>query len=52
MVGDNIDTDIKGAESSGIEAILYDYKDKYRDYPGARITDLLLIIPDYSSNLE
>ena len=46
FVGDNLKTDIKGAENNGIESILYDFKDEYKDYHGARITDLLKIISD------
>ncbi|MCK5148887.1 HAD-IA family hydrolase [bacterium] len=44
MIGDNPDTDIKGAEEYGIDSILYDYDDKYRDYQGARIVDLMEIL--------
>ncbi len=47
MIGDNLETDIKGAESNGIESILYDYNDEYKDYQGVRITDLVSIITDY-----
>jgi len=46
MVGDNLETDIKGAESNDIESILYDIKDEHKDYRGVRITDLLMIISD------
>ena len=44
MIGDNLEDDIRGAENYGIKSILYDYKDKYKNYHGDRITDLLMII--------
>ena len=43
MIGDNLNADIRGAEDYGIESVLYDYKDEYKDYRGNRITDLLMI---------
>jgi len=48
MIGDNLENDIKGAESNGIESILYDYNDEYKDYHGAKITDLLTIIRGFN----
>lgn len=39
MVGDSLMDDIKGAESSGLKALLLDYKGKNPDYP-KRITDI------------
>jgi len=44
MVGDNLDTDIRGAEDYGIESILYDYQNRYKDYSGIRIADLQSLI--------
>ena len=44
MIGDDPETDIKGAEQCGINSILYDCDDKYKDFQGSRITDLLMIL--------
>lgn len=44
MVGDNLESDILGAQKNGIDSILYAPKNKYPDYKGKRITDLLQII--------
>lgn len=40
MIGDNIDTDIKGALNVGIKTILYDYKNIYKDFAYDRITKI------------
>lgn len=40
MIGDNIDIDIKGAINSGMDAILFDYKDIYINSKYKRITKL------------
>ena len=39
MIGDNIDIDIKGANDSGINSILIDYRNRYEGY-GNRITHI------------
>ena len=44
MVGDNLESDIIGARSSGIDTILYDKENKYPDHNGMRITNLLMIV--------
>jgi len=44
MVGDNLESDIYGAQRSGIDTILYAPQNKYPDYDGIRITDLLMIV--------
>ena len=46
MVGDSIESDITGAKSFGIDTILYDPNNKYPDYKGMKITNLLTIIED------
>lgn len=43
MVGDNLKSDIDGAQNSGIKAILYASKEKYPDFSGKRIDDLLML---------
>lgn len=40
MIGDNIDTDIKGALNAGLRVILYDYKKIYKDFAYDRITKI------------
>ena len=47
LVGDNLETDIKGADDYGIDSILYDFKYINIDYHGAKITDLLKVISAY-----
>ena len=39
MIGDNIDIDIKGANDTGINSILIDYRNRYEGY-GNRITHI------------
>ncbi|MCD4817607.1 MAG: HAD-IA family hydrolase [Candidatus Cloacimonetes bacterium] len=41
MVGDNLETDINGAQRFGIDTILYASKDYYPEYHGMRIDNLL-----------
>jgi putative hydrolase of the HAD superfamily len=43
MVGDNLDADIKGAQAVGIRAILYAPQQKYPEYLGERVDDLLQV---------
>lgn len=43
IVGDNLDSDIKGAQNSGIDGILYASKEKYPDFTGNRVNDLLMV---------
>ena len=43
MIGDSLESDIKGAKSFGIETILYDPNNKYPDYKGTKIANLLMI---------
>src|SRR3989344_8394981 len=38
MIGDSMSSDIKGAEGVGIQTLLADYKNKFPDYKGPRVT--------------
>ncbi len=40
MIGDNLEKDVLGAENSGIDGILYDFNNQYKDYQGSSINDL------------
>ena len=44
MVGDNLESDILGAQAQGIDSILYASEDKYPEYDGARVSNLLSIL--------
>ena len=46
MIGDSMSSDIKGAEGVGIQTLLADYKNKFPDYKGPRVTSLRSI-PEY-----
>ena len=39
MIGDNTNTDIKGAIEVGMQVILFDYKNMYSDLPYQRVTN-------------
>ena len=52
MIGDNLETDIRGAQENGIESILYDYNNNHQDYNGNRITNLLEILELYSIQIN
>lgn len=39
MIGDNINTDIKGAKEVGMQVILFDYKNMYSDLPYQKVTN-------------
>ncbi|HBY21636.1 MAG: hypothetical protein A2X12_02510 [Bacteroidetes bacterium GWE2_29_8] len=41
MIGDNLNNDIIGSNKFGINSILYDLGNKYPDYKGKKIKDLL-----------
>jgi FMN phosphatase YigB (HAD superfamily) len=44
MIGDNIDSDIHGVQKNGIDAILYDPYNKYENYEGHKITNLMRLL--------
>lgn len=48
MVGDSLENDIMGALDFGIEAILFDPYDKYPDFKGKKISNLLKLIEEVS----
>lgn len=41
MIGDNLEKDIIGAENAGLNTILFDYKNRYGDYPYQKVTSLM-----------
>lgn len=44
MVGDNLETDIYGVQKHGIDTILYDRKDRHKEYKGKKVSDLMMIL--------
>ncbi len=44
MIGDNIESDIYGVQQIGIDTILYDPNNKYNDYSGRKVSDLMMIL--------
>jgi FMN phosphatase YigB (HAD superfamily) len=44
MVGDNIESDIYGVQKNGIDTILYDPDNKYPEYDGKKISDLMKLL--------
>lgn len=44
MIGDNLDADVKGVINIGIDAILYDRENKYPEYQGLKIDNLMMIL--------
>ena len=44
MVGDNFDSDIYEVQKQGIDTILYDPEDRYKDYKGHKISNLMMIL--------
>ena len=47
MVGDNLESDIIGAQRSGIDTILFASENKYPDYNGLRVSDLVMIVENF-----
>ncbi|MCD4794804.1 MAG: HAD hydrolase-like protein [Bacteroidales bacterium] len=43
MVGDDLEKDIQGALEFGFSAILYDPINKYPDYQGKKVSNLMMI---------
>jgi len=41
MIGDNLEKDIIGAENAGLNTILFDYKNRYGDYPYQKVISLM-----------
>lgn len=39
MIGDNLENDVKGAINAGLDAILYDFKNKYSDLEYKKVTN-------------
>jgi FMN phosphatase YigB (HAD superfamily) len=46
MIGDNIKSDIQGVKNIGIDAILFDPENKYPNYSGRKITNLMMVLDD------
>ncbi len=46
MIGDNIESDIFGVRNIGIDAILYDPENKYPNYTGRKISNLMMILDE------
>jgi HAD superfamily hydrolase (TIGR01509 family) len=44
MIGDNIESDIYGVQRIGIDTILYDPDNKYNDYAGRKVSDLMMVL--------
>ncbi len=44
MVGDNIDSDIYGVQKNNIDTILYDPEDKFKNYKGHKISNLMMLL--------
>jgi len=47
MIGDDMDSDILGVQKIGIDTILYDPENKFPNYKGLKISNLLMIL-DYT----
>ncbi len=44
MIGDNLESDILGAQTNGIDSILFTSENKYPEYNGTRVNNLLSIL--------
>jgi len=44
LIGDNLESDIIGVQNIGIDTILYDPEDKYQNYEGKKIANLMMIL--------
>lgn len=44
MVGDNLKSDIHEVQKHGIATILYDPQDRYKEYTGRKVTDLIMLL--------
>jgi FMN phosphatase YigB (HAD superfamily) len=44
MIGDNIDSDIYGVQKNNIDTILYDPHNKYENYEGHKISNLMMLL--------
>jgi len=46
VVGDSLESDVRGAQAAGIDAVLYDPEGQHQTYPGPRITDLRMLLEE------
>ncbi len=44
MIGDDLIADVEGATNFGIDAVLYDFDNKYQNYNGFKINNLLQLL--------